>query len=135
MSMEAYTVACDHRPDAGAPDDPVTMSPSLTVRIDRARRSFVARAHGKIARATEITAQLGPDADADPALAELQDLAHSLCGTAGSFGYRRLSEIAGALEDATLSTRTRYFYIFRLVVALATEFLARVCEPRRRPAD
>lgn len=116
--------------DTSAPrnQDEVAAPRCLADRIERARHAFVARAHAKIERAAELTSSLDPKplSPADPALAELQTLAHSLSGTAGSFGYGRLSEIAGRLEEAILSGAPQHHRILGLVIDMGAEFVSRV---------
>jgi len=103
-------------------------SDALAARIERARCTFVDRARGKIERAAELASELALHdvSTSKPALEELQRLAHSLCGTAGSFGFVRLSDVAGSLEDAILSGHATQQCIRDLVVEMAAEFLGRV---------
>ncbi len=119
--------ACATRLTAGGP-----ASAALAERIARARASFAARAHDKVLRLAQIAAGLAPGrAACGPEIDEIRDLAHSLAGTAGSFGFGQLSEIAGALEDVILSGQPTRHQVRGLVADIAAEFLARVtgCQP------
>jgi len=100
----------------------------LSERIEKARRMFVSRAHAKIDRAAELISVLERDGATagSPELGELRTIAHSISGTAGSFGYDRLSEIAEKLEAAISSGRHLVLAIADLVVAMAIEFLHNV---------
>jgi HPt (histidine-containing phosphotransfer) domain-containing protein len=50
-------------------------------------------------------AEGGAAADADPALAQVERLAHRLAGAGGTFGYAALSEAAFAAEDRVAALR------------------------------
>jgi HPt (histidine-containing phosphotransfer) domain-containing protein len=135
VPVSAPQAACDRAQSRGLPEvagdwsgGSISASATLAARIERARCTFVDRARSKIERAAELASELAlHDASTSRlALEELQRLAHSLCGTAGSFGYERLSEIAGTLEDAIVSGHTTHQQIPDLVVEMATEFLGRV---------
>jgi HPt (histidine-containing phosphotransfer) domain-containing protein len=56
------------------------------------RERFIARCVGDLARLRDL-------ARGDLGSSELQDLAHSLAGAAGTFGFPRVSEVAGAVDD------------------------------------
>jgi HPt (histidine-containing phosphotransfer) domain-containing protein len=56
------------------------------------RQRFVARCVGDLARLRDL-------AKGDLASSELQELAHSLAGAAGTFGFPRVSEVAGRVDD------------------------------------
>lgn len=56
------------------------------------RERFVARCVGDLARLRDLARR-------DLASSELQDLAHSLAGAAGTFGFPRVSEVAGRVDD------------------------------------
>jgi HPt (histidine-containing phosphotransfer) domain-containing protein len=56
------------------------------------RERFVARCIGDLQRLRDL-------ARGDLASSELQDLAHSLAGAAGTFGFPRVSEVAGRVDD------------------------------------
>lgn len=56
------------------------------------RERFVARCVGDLARLRDL-------ARGDLASSALQDLAHSLAGAAGTFGFPRISEVAGRVDD------------------------------------
>lgn len=111
----------------------VPASAVLAERIARARAAFAARAHDKVLRLAQIATGLSPEQDSvcGPELDEIRELAHSLAGSAGSFGFGRLSEIAGVLEDAILSGQLSRHRVRSLVADVTAEFLARVtgCQP------
>jgi HPt (histidine-containing phosphotransfer) domain-containing protein len=56
------------------------------------RLKFVARCVGDLARLRDL-------ARGDLGSSELQDLAHSLAGAAGTFGFPHVSEVAGRVDD------------------------------------
>jgi HPt (histidine-containing phosphotransfer) domain-containing protein len=56
------------------------------------RQRFVARCVGDLARLRDL-------ARGDLASSELQDLAHSLAGAAGTFGFPHVSDVAGGVDD------------------------------------
>ena len=59
----------------------------------------------KIARLQVLGRQLRQGADPSDVLAELERLAHSLHGTAGTFGFRELAEAGQELELAVQALR------------------------------
>lgn len=105
-----------------------TLKSGLADRIERARQMFVSRTRTKIERATELTSSLNSEnpSAVDAALEELRTIAHSLSGTAGSFGYGKLSEIADDLENTILSGQRPSPAIVDLVIRMAFEFLNQV---------
>ncbi len=56
------------------------------------RERFVARCVGDLARLRDLSR-------GDLTSSDLQDLAHSLAGAAGTFGFPRVSEVAGRVDD------------------------------------
>lgn len=98
----------------------------LQDRIEGAHRLFLSRTHKKLLRASEIASAM-EDASAPEhraALSELQEIAHSIAGNAGSFGYQRLTEIAEKLEAAIDMERFDQDLIFDHIIAMASEFLS-----------
>ena len=120
---DQFAAAGAARPMAGVPASAV-----LAERIARARAAFAARAHDKVLRLAQIATGLGSERSgvSGPEINEIRELAHSLAGSAGSFGFGQLSEIAGALEDAILSGQPSRHQVRGLVAEIADEFLARV---------
>ena len=108
-----------------SPQRSVDAGTELAQRIEQAHKAFVERTRKKIARATELTMALKEEqAPAmEAALEELRTLAHSLAGTAGSFGYAGLSDIAETLETAISSGQHHSQSIPSLVIEMAYEFL------------
>lgn len=94
-------------------------------RIERAHRAFLDRAIKKLYRATELVEALDTQSAPDrPALiGELVDIAHSLSGTAGSFGFSRLSKSAEALEDVLSSESPQLEIVSDLVLKMASELI------------
>lgn len=60
--------------------------------LEALRLRFVARCVGDLARLRDL-------ARGDLRSGELQDLAHSLAGAAGTFGFPHVSEAAGRVDD------------------------------------
>ena len=96
----------------------------LRDRIETARAAFLHRAGEKIHRAASLATMLkaGQTAEQQATLTELETLAHSLAGTAGSFGYASLSERAELLEDAIVTHALRP-KILALVAGMVSAFL------------
>jgi HPt (histidine-containing phosphotransfer) domain-containing protein len=60
--------------------------------LEALRRRFIARCVDDLARLRDL-------ARGDLSSSELQDLAHSLAGAAGTFGFPHVSELAGRVDD------------------------------------
>lgn len=64
----------------------------MNAALEALRRKFVARSEGDLVRLRVLV-------EGDPASSALQDLAHSLAGAAGTFGFAQVSEMAGRIDD------------------------------------
>ncbi len=96
----------------------------LRDRIETARAAFLHRASEKIHRAASLATMIKAEqaANRQATIVELETLAHSLAGTAGSFGYACLSERAELLEDAIV-TQAPHAKILALVAGMVSAFL------------
>lgn len=112
------------RPSAG-PQTGAGLEPDVQDRVKGAHRLFFSRTHKKLLRAAEIAAAMDDPAAPEnrASLSELQNIAHSIAGNAGSFGYQKLSEIAEKLDAALDLERFDQDLIFDHVIAMAAEFL------------
>ena len=130
--INAVPVGGAAAPSAAHPGTQSLQKPTLSERIERARLAFISSAKGKVERAAELASALdsGATGNAKSTLVELRTIAHSLSGTAGSFGYRRLSEIADRLEATIVSGDRPSPAIIDLVMEMALEFMHHVAGRR-----
>ena len=75
------------------------LPPMLQEKLARARAEYGEKLGGRLDELTELVRRAR--AEEDGALALAQQLAHRLCGTAGSFGFKEVSD-ALAVIDRTL---------------------------------
>lgn len=89
--------------------------PDVEPRLAAARHAFLERAAAAVAGAPEASE------------AELRDLAHRLHGTAGSYGFDRISEAAARIEEAFDGGRAGALgpLVSDLVEAVGAAFAAR----------
>jgi len=89
------------------PFDPMTLAGSvrshlLAIRLDSLKTVFVRRAKSDAAVLASCRASLGREAG--PATAgRIREIAHSLAGAAGLFGFDQISSDAAALEEAVVA--------------------------------
>jgi len=75
------------------------LSPMIQEKLARAHAEYGEKLGGRLDELTELIRRAR--AEEDGALARAQQLAHRLCGTAGSFGFKEVSD-ALAVVDRTL---------------------------------
>jgi len=67
------------------------------------RTAFVVRADREKVELSRLQGLLAADAVAQPVLAEIRFISHSLAGAGGIFGFVELSEAASVLEEVILA--------------------------------
>ena len=111
--------------ERAADPDAVPTAPDMHDRVRQAHRLFLSRTYAKLMRAADLAVFLEApgSADIEAVRAELREIAHSIAGNSGSFGYHRLSELAEKLEAALDLGHFDRELTFDLIVSIAAEFL------------
>jgi chemotaxis protein histidine kinase CheA len=80
--------------------DPGDATPApLSTTLAQLRESYRMGASTLVARFRELAAQLATDPSSSAVTDAVRQASHRVRGTAGSYGFDRASELAGALED------------------------------------
>ena len=114
MTARAQTREIEHFRSLGAsgvipkPFDPLTLAaavrafvPSAMNKLDKLRNAFLQRMNDNAAVLVKHRSTLMAGEAPTTALTEMNDIAHSLAGAAGIFGYEEISNLAGKLEEST----------------------------------
>jgi CheY-like chemotaxis protein len=114
MTARAQAREIDHFRSLGAagvipkPFDPMTLAaevrafaPQTSSKLDVLRDVFMKRMKDNAAMLVNRRAALVAGGAIAASLTEINDIAHSLAGAAGIFGYSAISEHAGKLEEST----------------------------------
>lgn len=77
-----------------------TLDPMLQEKLARARAEYGEKLRGRLDELVELVRRAR--AEEAGALAQAQQLAHRLCGTAGSFGFKEVSDALAVVDQALL---------------------------------
>jgi len=114
MTARAQSREIEHFRSLGAlgvipkPFDPLTLAaavrafvPSVSSKLDTLRDAFLQRMNDNASTLVKHRSLLMAGETPTASLTEMNDIAHSLAGAAGIFGYEEISNLATKLEEST----------------------------------
>jgi len=114
MTARAQAREIEHFRSLGAlgviakPFDPLTLAtavrafvPQITNKLDTLRNAFLQRMKDNASQLVKHRSTLMAGEASTTSLIEMNDIAHSLAGAAGIFGYEEISNLASKLEEST----------------------------------